>query len=165
MTKPMPISASGEPGIYQILNIRNADCYIGKSKNVAKRLSQHRTALRGGYHENIHLQRAWVKYGEFTFEFRLVQTLPVEWIGRAEAFWAHHFADNDTGLPAYNEQDIDEADGYMIISEATREKQRLRMLGSSPSEATRKKISDSLSGENHPNFGKRLPEITKQRMS
>jgi hypothetical protein len=33
------------------------------------------------------------------------------------------------------------------------------------SDATRKKISIALSGENHPNYGKRCSEETKEKMS
>jgi len=39
-------------GIYQILNIKNGKCYIGKSKNLLLRECQHFTKIKNGKHEN-----------------------------------------------------------------------------------------------------------------
>lgn len=56
-------------GIYYIKNLVNGKKYIGSSKNLTKRLRDHKSALRVGRHHNIHLQRAWNKYGEENFKF------------------------------------------------------------------------------------------------
>lgn len=47
--------------------------YIGSSKNLSRRFSRHKCALRRNEHPNEHLQRAWNKYGEEMFSFAVVE--------------------------------------------------------------------------------------------
>ena len=54
-------------GIYCIHNTVSGKKYIGSSINIGQRLSNHRSQLRGNYHENIYLQNAYNKYGEEVF--------------------------------------------------------------------------------------------------
>jgi len=56
-------------GIYQIKNKVNNKIYIGQAINLSKRKAEHWSCLRGKYHYNSHLQRAWDKYGEENFRF------------------------------------------------------------------------------------------------
>ena len=60
-------------GIYEIFNTVNDKRYIGSSYDVAARLYEHRRLLRNFKHHSIALQRAWNKYGEGVFEFRLLE--------------------------------------------------------------------------------------------
>jgi group I intron endonuclease len=65
-------------GIYQIKNVLNGRVYIGSSINearqgVAGRLRDHRNNLIKDQHCNIHLQRAWNKYGEDAFVFGIIE--------------------------------------------------------------------------------------------
>ena len=60
-------------GIYQIRNIIDGKRYIGSSINVKTRMKDHRNQLLRVGHSNIHLQRAWNKYGEESFVFEIVQ--------------------------------------------------------------------------------------------
>jgi group I intron endonuclease len=59
-------------GIYKIVNIVNNKCYIGSSIAIRKRLSDHKRRLRKGQHNNIHMQKAWNKYGETSFSFDIL---------------------------------------------------------------------------------------------
>lgn len=59
-------------GVYTIQNTVSGAIYIGSAGRFKRRFSQHRTALRGGYHQNSHLQYAWNKYGEQSFEFKVL---------------------------------------------------------------------------------------------
>ena len=60
-------------GIYQIRNIINDDSYIGSAKDINRRWQRHKSALKHNHHENIHLQRAWNKYGEKNFIFEILE--------------------------------------------------------------------------------------------
>lgn len=60
-------------GIYAIINKVNNKIYIGSSKNIYNRKAQHYSELRGNYHDNIFLQRSWNKYGENSFEFKIIE--------------------------------------------------------------------------------------------
>lgn len=59
-------------GVYDILNKVSGTIYIGSSNHMIKRLYDHRYDLNRGKHKNDHLQKAWKKYGEEAFEFRIL---------------------------------------------------------------------------------------------
>lgn len=64
-------------GVYQILNKVNGKSYIGSSINLTWRKTKHFTELRNNKHHSIILQKAFIKYGENNFEFKvLTNTLP-----------------------------------------------------------------------------------------
>lgn len=60
-------------GIYCIINIKNSKRYIGSSKNIRQRLWSHRSKLRKSKHDNAHLQSAWNKYGEQSFDYYILE--------------------------------------------------------------------------------------------
>ena len=61
-------------GIYQILNKINGKLYIGStSESFRKRFNLHKYHLRNDKHKNSHLQYAWNKYGEESFEFSIIE--------------------------------------------------------------------------------------------
>lgn len=64
-------------GIYKIINKVNGHYYVGSATKVRDRWSQHRHFLRRNSHPNGHLQRAWNKYEEKSFEFVFVENVDV----------------------------------------------------------------------------------------
>ena len=56
-------------GIYKIYNLIDSKCYIGSSNNIVQRWYRHKSSLRKNNHWNPHLQNAWNKYGEESFDF------------------------------------------------------------------------------------------------
>jgi len=60
-------------GIYQIVNTINFKSYIGSAKHILYRWTTHRQQLNHGSHHNLHLQRAWSKYGEQSFKFIVLE--------------------------------------------------------------------------------------------
>lgn len=69
------ISAKSEikSGIYCIRNRANGNLYIGSAKNLVKRLRLHKWHLVNNRHANKHLQSAFNKYGESSFEFEIAE--------------------------------------------------------------------------------------------
>jgi len=62
-------------GVYKITNIKNGKFYIGSSKDVEFRWSEHKKHLNGNYHINKKLQNAWNFYGKESFEFDILETV------------------------------------------------------------------------------------------
>lgn len=60
-------------GIYVIRCKVTGKVYVGSSKNIKVRWRHHRRMLKSGTHHSIKLQRAWDKYGEDAFEFKIVE--------------------------------------------------------------------------------------------
>ena len=61
-------------GIYQIRNLLNSKIYIGSTVNLRKRKNRHFSELNLNCHYNIHLQRAFNKYGKENFVFEVLIT-------------------------------------------------------------------------------------------
>ena len=71
-------------GIYKILNKINQKVYFGQSRDIELRFKRHKNDLRGNKHQNIHLQRAWNKYGENNFSFEIYSLHPADKLDSAE---------------------------------------------------------------------------------
>lgn len=55
-------------GIYKIVNAQTGLVYVGQTgQSFERRFWLHQWKLKRGVHDNIHLQRAWDKYGEDSF--------------------------------------------------------------------------------------------------
>lgn len=75
-------------GVYKILNSKNKKYYIGSTiDSFTKRLNHHYHALKRGDHKNLHLQRAWNKYGEENFEFVILEVCEKEKVREREQFY------------------------------------------------------------------------------
>ncbi len=60
-------------GVYKITNIISGKFYIGSSKDVNVRKTEHWNALNRGDHKNTILQRSWNKYGAENFTFSIIE--------------------------------------------------------------------------------------------
>lgn len=60
-------------GVYKIINITNGKVYIGSSKNIDRRWSEHIRSLEVNMHPNKKLQNAWNKYGKQNFKFEIIE--------------------------------------------------------------------------------------------
>ncbi len=64
-------------GIYAIY-LEDGRCYVGSTaQSFKKRWAEHRQRLNRGSHPNIHLRRAWEKYGEASFQFCVLEALDI----------------------------------------------------------------------------------------
>lgn len=60
-------------GVYKIINLVNKKVYIGSSKNLVNRSTNHRKHLSDGKHSNKHLQSSYNKYGGSNFLFEVIE--------------------------------------------------------------------------------------------
>lgn len=71
-----------------INNKVNGHKYIGQSCNIKKRLYEHKRQLNKNEHNNSHLQNAWNKYGEGSFEFKIIDdNIPPDEINDWEMYY------------------------------------------------------------------------------
>lgn len=74
-------------GIYRILNIINGKCYVGSSKNLKKRISDHLSAIKRKMHHNPILVKAIEKYGLENFKFEILAKCPSEYLLKLEQYF------------------------------------------------------------------------------
>lgn len=78
-------------GIYCIENTTNNKKYIGLSRDIKRRWSEHKTALRKSIHNNQYLQLAWNKYGEGNFIFYIIELCEESLLSERECFYIKEY--------------------------------------------------------------------------
>ena len=148
-------------GVYRIVNNINGKIYIGSSIHVNKRLEEHKNTLKNNNHHNIHLQRAWNKYGEESFSFEIIETTEVDIniLRQREQYWMDYYKSYDLNI-GYNISHSAIGNSGYEISEEAKEKIRKKttgelnhFYGKHHTEETKKKMSENhadVSGGNHP---------------
>lgn len=86
-------------GIYKITNLVNGHCYIGQSRNIVKRWSEHKcSAIKADSPSyNYPLQRAIRKHGIDAFKFEILEECSISELNDKESFWIK------TLSPKYNQ--------------------------------------------------------------
>lgn len=80
-------------GIYIILIHPMNGVYVGSAVCFQRRWNEHRRKLNGNFHDNIILQNAWNKYGEYAFEFAIVEFVDERAaLCEREQAWIDHYA-------------------------------------------------------------------------
>lgn len=67
-------TAHNLPGIFKIVDKTTGCCYVGKSKQIGKRVKDHFRLLRWGNHTNKNLQKAYDQYGPDNFDWQVEAT-------------------------------------------------------------------------------------------
>lgn len=135
-------------GIYRIRNKINDKRYIGSTNDFEKGWkSRHRVLRRGIYH-NIHLQRAWNKYGEENFVFEIEEVV----------------AGDNEALLAREQGYLDEGFALGILYNIAKDASA-PMRGQCHTEKTKQEMSEAMSGENNPFYGKHHTEEVKTEIS
>jgi len=128
-------------GIYGIVNLINRKILIGSSTNILRRWHQHRWDARKGIHPNDYFQKSWTKYGEESFEFRILEDCSVSYLLPREDYWItfHNSKNRDCG---FNLQDA----SIVVHSDETRRKISEIKKGTVITTEVRKKMSDAHKG-------------------
>lgn len=137
--------SKGKSGIYGINNTINNKWYVGRTINkIIKRIRVHKSKLKRDIHENEHLQNAWNKYGEESFEFKVLINCNEDKIIFAEQYWIDK-------LDAYNNGYNKVPDAkHVEFSKEHREKISNSQKGKTMSKKTRKKLSEAHKGRTRP---------------
>lgn len=124
-------------GIYKITNTVNGKVYIGQSEWVKKRIGAHKYKLDKGTHNNVHLQRAYDKYGADAFLFEVVEYCDEDSLDEREMFYISYY---DSMRNGYNQTLGGGGNRGYVMSEETRKKLRERHI--------------DVSGKNNPMYGR-----------
>lgn len=76
-------------GIYTITNLIDNKIYVGYATNFRKRKGDHFANLNNNKHKNIHLQRAYNKYGRNNFVCELIEECEVKHLTSQENYWSN----------------------------------------------------------------------------
>lgn len=156
-------------GIYCIENTVNNKKYIGQSVNIYYRWREHRYDLRHNIHFNIHLQNAWNSYKEENFRFYILEECQEECLNDREIYYISKFHSNDKDF-GYNI----ELGGHekAVYTEEYRRSISQKMSGEGNpfygkhhTEETRKYLSEINKGKPNPFLGKRHTEEARKKMS
>lgn len=177
-------------GIYEIVNKINGYRYIGKSKNVANRLGQHKSLLRNNHHiyrtgKLSLLQKAWNKYGEDAFEFKIIEFCEVDKLNEREQYWIDYYKCNhskyrkgynatDGGEGAYSNQNVKgriqvhngEIQKMIYLNELPIYEEQGFVRGLLPKTIEKVNANRNLKyGEEHWTYGKQLSDEHKRKIS
>lgn len=86
-----------QSGIYQIKNLITNKVYIGSSKHLSLRKSQHFNRLRSKKHVNNKLQNSWNKHGSENFIFEIIELCSEEYLLVREQFYIDYFKSVTSG--------------------------------------------------------------------
>lgn len=79
-------------GVYAIRNNLNGKIYVGSAtKSFSHRWGMHISELTRGIHKNRYLQAAWIKYGQPSFDFSILEESSKEVAIEREQFWMDYF--------------------------------------------------------------------------
>lgn len=144
-------------GIYKILNKVNGKFYIGSAVDFYNRWHSHKHYLNNRNHHNSHLQRAWDKYWNISFEFIILEICDKNKLVEREQHWidATNCCDPEIG---YNIKITANSNAGLKFSDAHKAKMSAWQIGRQLSNETKEKISNTLKG-------RKLPEETRIKMS
>lgn len=167
-------------GIYCIENIINNKKYIGQSIHIHRRWSEHKYELNNNIHENDYLQKSWNKYGFDNFKFYIVELCDECELDDKECYYIslYNTMDDMFGYNLQSggnanriisaetraklrqaakrrtaHHDVSGENNPMFgksLSDETKEKIRLRRIGTKASEETKNKLSNMRQGANNP---------------
>ena len=140
-------------GIYGIRNINSGKIYIGKSTDIKSRFSFHKSKLKHNKHFNDHLQEDWNLYGEFNFEFIILEECLKEELNEKEIIYVKKIKEENK---IYNMRDG--GAGGKFFDDYAKNKLSKSNSGKTTPEDVKEKISEALRGI-------KRSEETKQKLS
>ena len=147
-------------GVYAIHNTQTNDVYVGSAVDMVRRWGRHKSELKHGNHINLHLQRAYDKYGQDKFEYLVlevvaedVQCVPTEqrWI--------------DTLKPAYNLQPTAGSNLGYHASETTKRRQGESIKQAWQDPIKRERLLDGVRARAASSVGKPLQESHRKNIA
>lgn len=105
-------------GIYKITNTQNGKAYIGQSRHIYRRWTEHKCDAKD---ENnpILLYKAFRKYGEQNFKFEILEECSPDSLTDRESYWIYHY--NTLSPNGYNIKAPVESGFYVCVPDYVNE--------------------------------------------
>lgn len=144
-------------GVYGILNTVSSKTLVGSSVDIDTRWGVHRHHARKNTHNNPHFQRAWNKYGEDAFEFRVLEECPENMLLLREDAWMQYLDSLTTGR-GYNMKNATRT----VFTEELRSHISEALKGKPKTEEHKRSLSLANIGKTHgPEYKKAMSESCK----
>ena len=147
-------------GIYGIFNMADGKVLVGSSVHICRRWNHHKWTARHGNHVNKYFQRAWNKYGELLFEFRILEECFISSLLPREDYWMDFYRSTNP-LYGYNLHYA----SRIVFSEETKRKISQSKIGKKMSIEAKKNISEGHRRTKHWNYGKHHSIKTRKKIS
>lgn len=139
---------SMKSGVYAIRNKVNGKQYVGSAKVFLRRWYRHSEDLRNGSHHSVLLQRAWNKYGEDSFEFRILEETTAKHAVAQEQVFLNWLQTYDPRL-GYNISPTANSSLGVKFSQETKAKMSAARKGKTVSKKTRERLSAIAKGRTY----------------
>lgn len=155
--------------VYRIVNMTNEKFYVGRTKDIIKRIKTHYYQLKNNKHHSMHLQNSWNKYGEANFRLEIIIfSDDPSYLMEIEQSLIDKYYDKKV---LYNVSKLSK-DGGDIISyhpkledikkkHSKNGKKRYEEM----SDEEKMKLSENMKGENNPMYGKTHDENVRKKIS
>lgn len=130
-------------GIYYIKNIITNKYYIGQSIDIYKRWHRHKSLLNKNKHDNFFLQADWNQYGKNAFVFCIIRSCKKRYLNRFEKLYIKIYNAFDSGYNCTIGGDFNPMESLEI----------------------RKKVAQSMMGDNNHFYGKKHSLLSEIEMS
>lgn len=117
-------------GIYKITNKKNGKVYVGKSKDIIHRWSEHEKALAKHEHHSSKLQADYDLYGGIeAFEFSIIETCDASELKEKEVFYTNQYDAINNGYNGNEPNQVPERNEIVFTNNSYKE--LLTRLGNS----------------------------------
>lgn len=139
----LPKVTTGQSGIYVIVSTCSDKLYVGSAVNLSRRRINHVNELRKGKHKNTHLQNSYIKHGEDTFQFKVLEFVDdVTKLIEREQYWIDYFKER-----LYNFNPIAGSRLGSKATEETKKKMSIASIGRKHTDEAKAKISATHKGK------------------
>lgn len=171
-------------GIYKIINKINGKIYIGSAVDIETRWRRHKHDLNKNQHQNILLQRSWIKYWSVNFEFVILKICEREKLLENEQYYINNLkpdynlaptAGNSLGVKHSEETKKRMSEAKKRMTDKTKQLMSQQRKGKKHTEEHKSKIAASRKGKIHSDetklkmrnarLGKKASEETKAKIS
>lgn len=122
--------------------------YIGSTRNFKERWNTHKKELRGNRHRNAHLQAAWNKYTEASFEFSKILICEVKDLLMYEQLFLDYYKCYDNKI-GYNINPVAGSPAGRVTSEETKKKLSIALKGRVMTDEHKRNLSLGQMGRKH----------------